>query len=211
MRVLAETLGYTMWWGSPAGMFVWVMICWGALAALAPLTPLRVSRRGLALAASGAGVLAVGAAASAVASAQRADYHLPEYRPLDAIYAAIDRTIPKRRTVLLVGSLGARTFRFKMAARFALVRRGVHPVSPGTDVRLGSWYELDHRHYDCVVYVKDGRSSPARGARPLAQVSFDDGTGRYPVSVWSSSARCPRREQPAGHALSRLGARKPPQ
>jgi hypothetical protein len=98
-----------------------------------------------------------------------------------------------------------------MAARFALVRRGVHPVSPGTDVRLGSWYELDHRHYDCVVYVKDGRSSPARGARPLAQVSFDDGTGRYPVSVWSSSARCPRREQPAGHALSRLGARKPPQ
>src|SRR6202043_3112319 len=34
MRVLAETLGYTMWWGSPAGMFVWVMIGWGAVATL---------------------------------------------------------------------------------------------------------------------------------------------------------------------------------
>jgi hypothetical protein len=199
MRVLAETLGYTMWWGSPAGMFVWVMLAFAAVALLgeAPLPRWRVPA-----AASAAGVLAVVGAATAVAAAQRPDYHLPEYRPLAALYAGLRDGIPSHRTVLLIGSLGSRTFRFKMATRFALLRRGIRPLSPGKDVRLGSWYEEDHRPYDCTVWVQDGSSRPARRARMLAQVSFDDGTGSYPVSVWSSPAGCPRRARSGQSAAS---------
>ncbi|MCW2970069.1 MAG: hypothetical protein JWO23_1196, partial [Solirubrobacterales bacterium] len=213
MRVLAETLGYTMWWGSPAGMFVWVMVGWGTLATLAEAGLPRLRAPELA---SVAGVVALAGVATVVAVSERPDYHRPEYRPLSAVYAGLEQGIPTQRTVLLIGSLGNDTFRFKMAARFALVRRGIRPLSPGKDVRLGSWYEQDHRRYDCVVYVKDGtarpagpssaarrssRARPAGSARPtspggparlLASVKFDEGGGERPVTVWSAPAGCPR-------------------
>jgi hypothetical protein len=199
LPVLAETLGYTMWWGSPAGMFAWLMLAWVAARglvqpgarALARLGPQR--RPPARVLAYGAGVLAVAGLAGVVAFAERPDYHLPEYRPLGAVTAALRRGIPEGRTVQLVGYLGERTFRFKMAARFALLRHGVRPLSPGKDVRLGSWYELDHRRYDCIVYVKDGATRPTPRAVALARVTFDDGTGSSPVTVWSSPAGCPGR------------------
>jgi hypothetical protein len=189
-RVLAETLGYTMWWGSPAGMFVWVMLAWSAVAMASELALPRLRIPALASAAAAAAVVA--GAAAAVALAQRSDYHLPEYGPLAKLYAGVERGIPPQRTVKLLGYLGTRTFRFKMAARFATVRRGIRPLSPGIDVRLGSWYDLDHHRYDCVVYVKDGTASPAHLAKKVAGFNFDDGTGSYPVTVWVSPARCPR-------------------
>jgi hypothetical protein len=190
-RVLAETLGYTMWWGSPAGMFVWVMLASSAVAFVSELAlpRLRVS----ALASAGAAAAIVAGAAAAVAIAERADYHLTEYGPLAKLSAGLERGIPPHRTVKLLGYLGNRTFRFKMAARYAMVRRGIRPLSPGIDVRLGSWYDLDHHRYDCAVYVKDGISSPARVATEVARFNFEDGTGRYPVTVWVSPAGCPRR------------------
>ncbi|HWX96414.1 MAG TPA: hypothetical protein VNZ01_06130 [Solirubrobacteraceae bacterium] len=189
-RVLAETLGYTLWWGSPAGMFVWTMLAWSCVRLLSELAPARTRAPSVA---STAGVVAVAAAAAAAVSlAERPDYHLPEYRPLAKLYAGLQEGVPARRTVLLVGYLGNRTFRFKMAARFAMVRRGIRPLSPGIDVRLGSFYELDHHRYDCAVYVQDRSRSPARQAAEVARFSFEDGTGSYPVTVWVSPAGCPR-------------------
>ena len=189
-RVLAETLGYTMWWGSPAGMFVWVMLAWAGVSVLSQLAPARGRVPTLACAAGV--VLAVAAAAAAVSLAERPDYHSPEYGPLAKLYAGLQRGVPARRTVMLVGYLGNRTFRFKMAARFALVRRGIRPLSPGIDVRLGSWYELDHHRYDCAVYVQDGSRNPAHLATAVARFNFEDGTGTYPVTAWVSPAGCPR-------------------
>ena len=192
-RLLSATLGYTMWWGSPAGMFVWVMLGWSLTAMLADRVP---SRRRVPALASAAGIAigvgAVAVAGAAVAVAERPDYHLPEYRPLGVMFAALRRSVPAGRTVLLIGSLGDETFRFKMAARFALVRRGIRPLSPGTDTRLGSWYELRHRRYDCTVYVDDGVASPARRAAVAARLMFRDSTGSHPMSVWVSPAGCPR-------------------
>jgi hypothetical protein len=189
-RVLAETLGYTMWWGSPAGMFVWVMLAFSAVAIVSELALPRLRIPALASTAAAAAILA--GAAAAVAVAERSDYHLPEYGPLAKLYAGLERGIPPHRTVKLLGYLGNRTFRFKMAARYAMVRRGIRPLSPGIDVRLGSWYDLDHHRYDCAVYVKDGISSPAHLAREVAGFKFEDGTGSYPVTVWVSPAGCPR-------------------
>jgi hypothetical protein len=202
-RVLAETLGYTMWWGSPAGMFVWTMLAWAGVSVLSTLAP--PMRRVPALA-SAAGVIAVAAAAAAVSLAERADYHLPEYGPLAKLYAGLRQGVPARRTVMLAGYLGNRTFRFKMAARFAMVRRGIRPLSPGIDVRLGTWYDLDHHRYDCAVYVQDGSRSPARQAEAVAHFSFEDGTGSYPVTVWVSPAGCPRGGAVARGASSSSGS-----
>jgi hypothetical protein len=189
-RVLAETLGYTMWWGSPAGMFVWVMLAFSAVAIISELALPRMRIPAFASAAAAAAI--VTGAAAAVAVGERSDYHLPEYGPLAKLYAGLERGVPEHRTVKLLGYLGTRTFRFKMAARYAMVRRGIRPLSPGIDVRLGSWYDLDHHRYDCVVYVKDGITSPARLATKVARFNFDDGTGVYPVTMWVSPAGCPR-------------------
>jgi hypothetical protein len=194
-RVLAETLGYTLWWGSPAGMFVWVLLGWSVVALLAPLrlASLRLPRLGTPVLASATGLAAVAAVAIAVALAARPDYHRPEYRPIAQIYAGLKRAVPPHRTVKLVGQLGNTTFRFKMATRFALLKRGIRPLAPGTDVRLGSWYQLDHRAFDCAVYVKDGSSRPAPKSTAVARFRFEDGTGSYPVTVWVSAVGCPRK------------------
>jgi hypothetical protein len=186
-RLLSATLGYTMWLASPAGMFAWVVLAWAPIALLVGLglpgwlTPTLAS-------AAAFGALAIGAAD--VAAAERPDEHLPEYRPLGALFASLDRTIPKGRTVRLIGSLDNATFRFKMAARYALVRRGIRPLSPGTDTRLGSWYELRGRRYDCTVYVEDGNAHPSRGAVSIAGMLYDHS---HPLSVWVAPAGCPGR------------------
>jgi hypothetical protein len=184
-RLLSATLGYTMWLGSPVGMFVWLVLAWVGVALLArhglprQLTPAVAS-------ATGIGALAL--AATVVAASERPDEHVKEYRPLGAVYASLDRHIPSGRTVLLIGSLGNATFRFKMAARYAMVRRGIRPLSLGTDTRLGSWYQLGHHRYACTVYVEDGDASPSRGAASIASVTY---SGTYRVSVWVSPAGCP--------------------
>jgi hypothetical protein len=191
-RLLSATLGYTMWLGSPVGMFVWVVLAWASVAILAR----RVLPRRLSPAlASAAGVAVVALAGVAVAAAERPDEHLQEYRPLGAVSAALDRGIPGGRTVRLLGSLGNATFRFKMAARYAMVRRGIRPLSPGTDTRLGSWYRLDHHRYDCTVYVEDGSASPDRLAVSIASVTY---SGSHPVSVWVSPAGCPKSSATGG-------------
>jgi hypothetical protein len=203
-RLLGGTLAYTLWWGSPAGMFVWLMLGWSLVRALGQLVRasgnrvIAFPRPGGRASAIGVGAVAIGVGAvaivaAAVSIAERPDYHLPEYRPLGGVYAALDRAIPAGRTVRLPGGLGNTTFRFKMAARFALVRRGIRPLSPGGNVRLGTWYELRRRPYDCTVYVKDGSASPAPRAEQLARVVFRGPARNYPVTVWVSPAGCPRR------------------
>jgi hypothetical protein len=203
-RVLAETLGYTMWWGSPAGMFVWLALIWGVVAVGSELAPARA--RVPARAATAGALALVAALAATVAAGARRDYHLPEYGPLASMYSGLRQGVPAGRTVRLLGFLGNGTFRFKQAARFAMVRRGIRPLSPGVDVRLGTWYDVDHHRYDCTVYVEDRASRPARAAVVVARTRFDDGTASYPVSVWVAPAGCPRA---VGNKGSSAGAPTP--
>jgi hypothetical protein len=208
IRVLAETLGYTMWWGSAAGMFVWLVLAWPAAELLLHRVPAARRSSGrpparAALLAGAAGLAAAALAGALVAAAERPDYHLPEYRPLGAMYAALDRSVPHGRTVLLTGALGSATFRFKMAARFAMVRRGIRPVSPGTDTRLGTWYELGRLHPGCAVYVRDGTRSPARGAEAIARLHFQEGASSLPVTVWLAPAGCPAGVRTGAHPGAR--------
>jgi hypothetical protein len=197
-------------------MFVWLIAGWGAVVlARGPLQRLQASGRlpatpparqlaaGGALALAGVGVVA--AAALAVAASEHADEHLQEYPALSRMVTSLDRNVPVHRTVLLIGALGNSTFRFKMAARLALVERGIRPVSPGTDTRVGNWYELDHHRYDCAVYVDDGGVSPNAAAVRLTAFTY---ARRYPLSVWVAPAGCPRGGQAAipAAATSAAGA-----
>ena len=204
-RLLSATLGYTMWVGSPIGMFAWVILAWALVATLAARRlPRRLPRRRTSALACAAGLGVVVLAATAVAANERPDEHRSEYRPLGTVYANLDRAIPSGRTVRLIGSLGNETFRFKMAARYALVRRGIRPLSPGTDTRLGSWYQLHHHRYDCTVYVEDGNAMPDHRAASIASVLYN---GRYPISVWVSPAGCPAGGMtPAQGPRGRVGA-----
>lgn len=188
LRLLAATLGYTLWFGSPAGMFVWVVLAWAPVTALAEVARVRRPRVSPILA-SGVAIAAVAVAAVVVGLAERSDEHLKEYRPLGVLLNKLGRAVPSGRTVQLIGNLGNTTFRFKMAARYSLLEHGVRAVSPGTDTRAGSWYELDHIRYDCTVYISDGTAPPSGSAAPLATVVY---AGSYPVSAWLAPAGCPK-------------------
>jgi hypothetical protein len=216
--VLSATLGYTMWWGSQAGMWVWLMLAWagwvGLGVALRALARLWASRRDLGRApfavararmpasapvlartlACIVAVIATAAVGSAVARNEKPDEHAPLYRPTAALAARLDRAIASGRTVKLLGSLNIATMPIKPALRYFLVRHGVRPLAPGSFLRLGRWYELYGRPYQVVVYVENGTGAPAKGVQLLDRVRFTTGWGPEVVSLWIyRHGRGPRR------------------
>jgi hypothetical protein len=204
------TLGYTMWWGSQVGMWVWLMLAWSAF--LAIRWALRTSSRPRlgGFGASGrpdpargsrapasrslqapvlicaAGLVATAMVAVAVAASGRRDEHVAVYRPTAALAASLDRVVAPGRTVNLVASLGYSTTVMKPALRYLLARHGVRALGRGSKVRIGDWYELDGRPFQYVVYLDDGTRSPARGARFIDSVRVVDQRGVHVVSLWVS-------------------------
>jgi hypothetical protein len=206
--VLSATLGYTMWWGSQAGMWVWLMLAWSGWLGLGwllgALARLRASRRDPGRASSGEaaarrgasapalaralacilGVLATAAVGRVVANTEKPDEHAPLYRPTAALAARLDRAIPRGGTVELLGSLNIATMPIKPALRYFLVRHGVRPLATGSFLRLGNWYEVYGRPYQAVVYVENGSRAPAKGVQLLDRVHFTTGWGPQTVSLW---------------------------
>jgi hypothetical protein len=196
--LLAGTLGYTLWWGSELGFFVYLVLAWalwlGLVAVTKParravrrrLPELSARSRLLALAlATLAGLGATAAVGEAVTSAQwRPDSHHPQYRPTRAIAAGITRVIPPGQTInYRFGPLGIGTQPMEPAIRFFLVRHGDRVLALGSFPRLGSYYELYHRHVQWTVYLVDG-SKPRRHMTLAARVHFTDGWGHETLSAW---------------------------
>jgi hypothetical protein len=227
-RVLSATLGYTMWWGSQVGMWVWLVLAWSAWLALAWLARAAGARelgrgaarslagwhaRGLAAPAPALGTLArvLGATAAvgatlavgvAVAGTGQPDEHRPTYRPTAELAARLEQAIPSGRTVQMVGSLDLATMPIKPALRYLLARHGVRALARGSYLRLGSWYELYDRPFQFMVYVDDGVHRPSPQATLLDRVRFADGFGPQVVSLWIE--RVPRA------ALASCGVRRWP-
>jgi hypothetical protein len=223
------TLGYTMWWGSQVGMWVWLMLAWSAFLAIrwalrtserprlarfgarrrpdharrssAPRPSLRAP-----VLACVAGVGATAVVAVAVAAAEKPDEHVAVYRPTASLASSLDRVIPSGRTVNLVGNLGYSTTVIKPAIRYLLARHGVRALSRGSKVRIGDWYELDGRPFQYVVYLDDGTKSPARGARLLDSVRLVDQKGPHVVSVWVSPHPATGGDRHASTSLRRAPA-----
>lgn len=201
-RLLAETLGYTMWWGSELGLWVWLTLAWalwlGCEATIRRLWT-RHGARGRApghprALASGAASLACLAATvavgEAVAGTARSDSHVYEYRSIAALGDGIARVVPRGRVVdYRFGPLDLGTQPMEPAIRFLLVRHGDRVLAPGSLPRLGPYYELYGRPYQWIVDVRDGTRQPTPDMRLLARVRFRSPWGPELVSAWAAAGK----------------------
>ncbi len=197
-QLLAETLGYTMWWGSELGLWVWLILAWALWLGLATISrlvlhALRVRRRGtlpswLAQAAvaiaSLAGLGGLVAVGDAVAASAKLDSHQYEYRPIRAVAAGIERLIGPGQTIAYdLGALDVGTQPMEPAIRFFLVRHGDRPLADGSLPRLGSYYERYNRPVQWAVYLTDSSRRQPRMTL-AARVHFGDPWGREVLSAW---------------------------
>ncbi len=204
-RVLSATLGYTLWWGSQAGMMVWLALAWSLWLALAwSLRRLRGAIAGVdvasvrarhgprtgAVASISLAVLAVGATAAVgatVAEQGEPDEHAGAYAAVRAIDSRLRGLVAPHGSVLLEGALDGATMPVKPAIRYFLVTRGVRVLALGSSLRLGTWYELYRRRYREAIYLSDVRRPPVKRAPLAFDVSFREGAAeRATVYVWIS-------------------------
>ena len=199
--LLAGTLGYTLWWGSELGFWVWLVLAWAIWMGLASLTkparralrrrlrargrtpPPRARLLATAVASLGAlgGTVAVG---SAVADTARPDSHHIQYQPVRTVAAGIARAIPPHQTInFKFGTLDLGTQPTEPAIRFLLVRHGDRVLANGSFPRLGSYYELYHRPVQWTVFLTDA-VAPKRHFTLAARVRFVDGWGHETLSAW---------------------------
>lgn len=204
--LLAGTLGYTMWWGSQLGLWVWLVVGWSIWCALVWLARLSWSRL-LAMAHRStptlpgrvavsatialviAGVVGTAGVGRAVANAERPDSHVREYKPTTTIGRALVAALPQRRALdYELGPLDLATQPIEPAIRFWLVKHGDRPLADGSLPRLGPYYQLDHRHYTWIVYLGNGTARHPR-LRLVARVHFHDQWGAETLSAWVGRAR----------------------
>jgi len=203
-RLLSETLGYTLWWGSELGFWVWLVLAWAlwlALGALVRALGRRIAARSsvprlmvpswlrpgalaLGTLAAVGGLALVGAA---VAKTEKPDSHVYEYRPTKALADSLTRLIPSGQTIeYRFGALDLGTQPMETALRFLLVRHGDRVLAKGSFPRLGSYYEPHGQPYQWIVLLGDGTRVPrhARHMTLAARVSFADPWGRDVLSAW---------------------------
>ncbi len=229
-QLLAETLGYTLWWGSELGFWVALVLFWALWLGLSGLVRVLLARTsvggrmrgawsgwsggwkgavaGLPLALAGlVGLALVGAS---VTRQERPDSHVYEYRAAAATASALERVLPPREGVdYSFGPLDLGTQPMEPAIRFLLVRHGDRVMAPGSFPRLGTYYELQGHHYQWVVYLSDG-TRPAAHMRLVSRVAFRSPWGEEVFSAWVRRATASRRTASRAIAtrLSRQGARQ---
>ena len=198
--LLAATVGYTAWWGSMLGLWVWLMLAWSLWLSLRWLVladgrlgrgvarwAQRLSagsRRAACAVASLACLGGVIATGTAVAATQRPDSHAQQYHPIAVIAARLDQLIPTKQTVrLLLGPSDISTQPIEPAVRYGLVRHGDLVLARGSFRRLGRYYELEHKRYRWSVYLADGSQRRSNMQRAIT-VHFADYWGRHAFSAW---------------------------
>ena len=180
---LQATLGYTLWWASPAGMFAWLVLGWSAVVLLRPRLALpRLRMRVLAPALGAAAVLGAGVA---VGVAEKADDHAGMYRAIRATASRLRAALPRGSVVSLEGSPGI-TSVVRVALRYDLRLAGIRAALPGMGSRWGPWYRLDGRRYAYGVYLTDVRTATVPRGGVVASVRFRYGPAAYGIatSVW---------------------------
>jgi hypothetical protein len=178
------TLGYTLWWGSLVGMWVWLLLLWGGGVLLLPAAAMHVRwapERSSALAYGACGaILACGAL---LAAGEPADTHEPEFRPTHTIESALARDVRGGARVALAEH-GLAVVPLVPALRYELERRGVHllgqtlrytPPSPATSVASAS--------YPLVIALAEDSVRPP-GTSVVARL-------RLPPAPWLPGAATP--------------------
>jgi hypothetical protein len=206
-RMLAETLGYTLWSASTVGMFAWLVALWAAVVlsgadrlvadALAPLGasgPQHVSPGGRpsaprapvralpALLTGSAALAFAGAAGAAGAAAGQPDEHAFEFAAITAINSRLG-AVPRGHSVYLNARLDGLITPLRPELTYDLRRRGVRALGVGAYLRTGHWYELHEHRYDYIVWVYDNGRPPVVGARVIAAGRIRSGGRRHTVEV----------------------------
>ena len=169
---LAATLGYTLWWASPAGMWVWLLIAFAAVA-LGPGALRHVRAPALTW------VLALGAltAGAAVSAAAGPDQHAGEYAALGTLTRSLNRSVPRDKTVLIAGTLAPSTIIARPTITWALRRHGDRVLGSGELQRLGDYYEYRGQRYDYILYAYDSpRAAVPPGARSVIRLPWSGHT-----------------------------------
>jgi hypothetical protein len=156
--LLFATIFYTTWWASPAGMFAWLMLGFGAATLL-----LRGGRfaglqsRALAV----AGVIAVAGVGGVVAAGENRNRLETMFRPARSIADRVRADAPRDATFLVTGERNEIAIALQSAVAFAMRDEGLRFVNsslPG----LGTRYDPDRHPHDLVMTVTE---HPAPGAR----------------------------------------------
>jgi hypothetical protein len=220
--LLAATIGYTAWWGSILGLWVWLVLAWAVWLSLRWLAlasgPLR--RRvtaGLAGAPAGVwkaacvvaslGCLAgVAATGNAVAATEKRDSHVNQYHPIATLVAALDRIVPPGQSVRFqLGANDVSTQPIEPGVRFGLVRHGDLVLSQGAHQRLGYYYELQNKPYSWFVYIANGKRHRKHMLLAVT-VHFHDAWGKHAFSAWVAKVGPGRRLSVPSSAASAQGA-----
>jgi hypothetical protein len=164
-----DTVGYTLRWGSPAGMCAWLLLGW-SLAVLVPAR--RWSALRLPAYAGVAGVAVVLAVGAVVAV--DATPHREAFRALRTVNQRVSDTLPRRPTRVDASFAGSTLFmaiEFHAGVVYSLRREGWPVVAPGLVKSLGKDYA--HGRYDQVLNIDVDRP-PQPGTRLLARVVVPD-------------------------------------
>jgi hypothetical protein len=150
--LLALTIGYTLWWASPAGMFVWLALAW-SVARLSGISLWPTGARWARLA-SPVALATLVVVAIVVAQAQLPDGDHGEYRPFAVVAKRLASVLRHPGTVLVTTDGTTGGFELLAEVVYALKRQGATVLLPPPDTgSLGSYYLVGHRHYDHHVAI----------------------------------------------------------
>jgi hypothetical protein len=165
------TLGYTMQWGSPAGMFTWLA------AGLGTITLLGLPRLELGRTTAAAGLACtVAVSLWTVSAGIEPDPKRWIYEPAGEVVDQLDSAVPAGRRVFVqpgTGDVGIQAYPLFV---YALRGNGDRPLieEKAAETTMGDWYGVEGRTYDLSVAVIEGDAAVPKRGCVVDRIALDD-------------------------------------
>ena len=194
-RRLSATLGYTMWWGSQAGMVVWLALAWVLALVLAWAVRKAVRRmphptgRPAALGPVLLTLVGIGGAAAvgnAVAAQATPDEHATLYHPIKTIDARLARLVPRGGSVVLRACWTEPPNPSNRRCATFSSRAAPACWPPGRRCGWAPGMSSTNAPYREAVYLGDVPHSPVKHVPLAFDVGFREGAKVNTVYVWIS-------------------------
>jgi hypothetical protein len=157
--LLFATISYTIWWASPAGMFAWLVLGFGAVTLLLASDRVGAPRvRALSARVAGpataAGLVAVAVIGAVVAAGENRNRLETLFRPARAVADHVRADAPRGATVLITGDRNEIALGLQSAVAYAMRDEGLSFVNsslPG----IGTRYDPARHPHDMVMTVTE--------------------------------------------------------
>ena len=160
---LVFTIAYTLRWASPAGMWIWLALGWGAAMVIGP----RLGRARVPALLRPLSVVAVAVVGALVAAGIGPDLLERRYEPAAEVADRVRAELPPGSPVSVDAGLDA--FDFQAATVYELRRRGEPVVAPFIAPQLGGQYDQGELTTEYVVRMRHGAPEAGEG-RVVARV-----------------------------------------